>query len=526
MRSSLRSDAVTREPVRVAVLVECLTVPAWVEWTVARIDATEGLELVAVVPAEAGPKRSSRSFAYRLYEWADRKAFGPSAAMRDADLSPLSSGRAAADGLGPLDVVVSFLPAERTTWEGSAPRHGVWAIAPMDDGRPGGAPSRFWELRDRNGTATTAVVALDGDARRLVAQGSARADPLSLTRTRASAAWASARLVLRCLRLLERKPALPREHAHTQPPGSPPATITIAHAARTAIRGIAAKSRKASLRDEWFVAVRPRTGAGRARPPLRALENPGGRYLADPFPIEVGGRHFLFVEDYSKADGRGSISVLEAGSSDDWSPPRRVLQREHHLSYPFVFEHEGEIYMLPETMEAGRVELYRAVDFPNEWRLERVLLDGLTAVDPTLHIEDGAHWLFVNVLDGPEDRGELWLFSARSLDGEWQPHPHNPIVTDPGSARPAGRLFRRGRALLRPSQDGMRGYGRAIVLNRVDAMSPSEYCETPVERIEPDWSPGVEGTHTYTFDSRYECLDGYRHVRRLAGWRRPWNGRP
>jgi len=209
------------------------------------------------------------------------------------------------------------------------------------------------------------------------------------------------------------------------------------------------------------------------------------------------------------------ISVSEAGPDDAWSPPRRVLECDHHLSYPFVFEHEGAIYMLPETGEAARIELHRAIEFPHEWRLERVLLDGLTAVDATVHIENGLVWLFANVMEGDEDRGQLWLFSSPSLDGQWRPHPRNPIVTDPGTARPAGRLFRRKGVLIRPSQDCRRGYGRAVVLNRVDVLSPSEYRETPMGRIEPTWLRGMTGTHTYTFNSRYECLDGYRSVRRL-----------
>ena len=143
-----------------------------------------------------------------------------------------------------------------------------------------------------------------------------------------------------------------------------------------------------------------------------------------------------------------------------------------------------------------------------------MLLDGLTALDATLYIEDGIFWLFANVVEGQEDSGQLWLFSSPSLDGVWRPHPRNPVVTDPGTARPAGRLFRREGLLIRPGQDCSRGYGEAVVLNRVDALT-SEYRETAVERIEPNWLRGIQGTHTYTFDSRYECLDGYRHVSRL-----------
>jgi hypothetical protein len=507
---------------RVAVLVESLAVPEWVHWTVAQIEARDALELAAVVPA-AVPARSQRSprsvtqLAYRLYGWVDAKVFGRPHALREADLSTIPFVRTSSTDTGPLDVVVSFLSANRTSWDGPAPRHGLWAIAPMDDGRPESASSRFWELRERSETLTTALVALEDGSGRVIAEGSAWADPLSLARRRDAAAWASAHLVLRSLRALQRDGvSASGEERPCDSRTLPRPSVTVRHTARTAARGVAAKSRTAWRRPEWIVAVRVRAPDGRGNGPLQALPNPAGRYLGDPFPIEVDGRHFLFMEDYSRAAGRGVISVSELGADGAWSPPRSVLERDHHLSYPFVFEQDGELYMVPETGEAGRVELLRAVEFPDEWRLDRVLLEGLTAVDATLHVDGGLFWLFANVVEGPGDRGELWLFSSRSLDGDWAPHPRNPIVTDPGTARPAGRLFRRGGVLIRPGQDCSRAYGEAVVLNRVDVLSPDDYRETPVGRIEPTWMPGLDGTHTFTFDSRYEFLDGIRRVRRLS----------
>jgi hypothetical protein len=516
---------------RAAVLVESLIVPEWVAWTVARIDGADAFELTAVIPTAARPAATTalpvrtRQLIYELYARVDRRVFGSAPAMRDIDLAPIASGRTTLAGSCPLDVVVSFLPADRTVWDAPAPRHGVWALAPMDDGRPATAPSRFWEVRERTGTAKAAVVALQNGLRSVIAEATAPAHPLSLTRTRDAAAWASGRLVLRCLRSLQQEAGpLPPAATPAEARKPPAAAVIIRHAASTLVRGVAVKSRRAWLRDEWFVAIRARTDDPRVPKPVRALPNPAGRFLADPSPIEVNGRHFLFVEDYSLDTRRGAISVSEAGPDDEWSEPRRVLECDHHLSYPFVFEHNGAIYMIPETGQSGRIELHRAIDFPHQWRLERVLLDGLTAVDPTLHAEDGLLWLFANIMESHEDPGELWLFSSNSLDGEWRPHPRNPIVTDPGTARPAGRLFRREGALIRPGQDCARRYGEAVVLNRVDVLSPSAYRETPVDRIEPDWLTGLKGTHTYAFDSRYEYLDGFREVRRLRV-RAPKNGR-
>jgi hypothetical protein len=287
---------------------------------------------------------------------------------------------------------------------------------------------------------------------------------------------------------------------------------TLRHAVRTAARGVTAKAGTARRSGEWFVTVRATSSHSHSRADARAIPNPPGHYLADPFPIEVGGRHYVFLENYSYRARRAIISVSEIRPDGTCSSPRPALERGYHLSYPFVFEYGGKMYMIPETGEARRIELYEATYFPCSWRLARVLLDNLPAVDTTLHFENGLIWLFTNIQEWPGDTGELSLYWARSLGGPWRRHPQNPIVTDPGSARPAGRLFRRQGTLLRPSQDCRQQYGHAIVLNEVEVLTTKDYREKPVARIEPNWMPGIEGTHTYTFDSRYQCLDAYRRV--------------
>jgi hypothetical protein len=510
-------------PLRVAVMVESMVVPEWVAWTVARIAAAEQFELAAVVSGSshdaAGGARPRGLSLASLYERLDARVFGEASALRRTRLGalPIPIRRSPA---APLDVVVSFPAAEPPVWLGPPPRHGVWTVAPADDGRPGAGVRRLGDVRGRIPGAT-AILADGGGRRRVVSTARVTTDHLSVTRTRDAAAWTSARLVLRSLELVHRCGGLPGcGEGRPEEADAPSAPALIAHAVRTAGRGLAAKAGRVRAREEWFVAVRRTSADGRVRGPLQRIPNPPGRYLADPFPIDVDGRHYLFVEDYSVAHGRGVISVLEAQADGGWSAPRPVLRRDHHLSYPCVFRLDGVTYMLPETGEAGRVEVYRAVELPDAWELDRVLLDGVTAVDATLHAADGVLWLFANVVDGPYDRGELRLYWSRSLAGPWRAHPENPVVSDPAAARPAGRLFHRRGALIRPGQDCSRRYGEAIVLNRVEVLSPTEYRERPVGRIEADWMPGLSGTHTYAFDSRYECLDAICAVPRLRVRRR------
>jgi len=120
------------EAIRVAVLVESLVVPEWVAWTIGRIDTDDAFELAAVVPAAAvaspsatgGSTAGAHDVTYRLYEWCDRRVFGPPRGMRHVDLSSISARQARFAAARALDVVVSFLPADRTVWDGPAPRHG------------------------------------------------------------------------------------------------------------------------------------------------------------------------------------------------------------------------------------------------------------------------------------------------------------------------------------------------------------------------------------------------------------------
>jgi hypothetical protein len=173
--------------------------------------------------------------------------------------------------------------------------------------------------------------------------------------------------------------------------------------------------------------------------------------------------------------------------------------------------------MLPETAGHRTVELYRAERFPGEWTLDRVLLRDVTATDATLLRHGGRWWLFVAVAaDGGRPVDELCLFSSDSLQGEWEPHPLNPVVSDVRSARPAGRIFSRNGDLIRPAQDCSEAYGGRLVFNRIEVLSPTEYREEPVGLIEPAVETGNLRTHSYDSDGTYEVLDGFRMRPKLA----------
>lgn len=268
--------------------------------------------------------------------------------------------------------------------------------------------------------------------------------------------------------------------------------------------------RRHCFEEQWHVAVRPRiTGPGALNlNGFHVLNTPHDRFYADPFVAERGGRSYLFFEEFVFAKRKGVISFIEFDEQGFKGKPSVVLEMEHHLSYPFLFEWEGQTYMLPESRDSGRIELFRAVDFPSRWEFAGCLLKDVWAVDATIFEHEGHFWMFAGgVKKNGKINSELFLYYADSPLGPWLPHPSNPVIADASRARPAGQIFTHEGALIRPGQDCSRSYGGAIVLNRIDVLSPTQYEETPFRTLGPEWFPAAIGTHTLNHSEHYQTAD-------------------
>lgn len=213
-------------------------------------------------------------------------------------------------------------------------------------------------------------------------------------------------------------------------------------------------------------------------------------FVADPFLWHDDGTWHLFVEVQDRLRQRGCIGLATSTDTVTWRWRGIVLDEPFHLSYPFVFRHDGELYLVPEATESGAVRLYRAVDGPLAWRHERDLVAGRALVDATPFRHDGRWYLLVET-SRYQGHDELCLYHADDLLGEWVEHPCSPIVfRDPSVARPAGRVWRLGGTLYRLAQDCTTDYGVAVVARRIVRLTPDEYAEddTSVPLLGPQGS--------------------------------------
>jgi hypothetical protein len=284
--------------------------------------------------------------------------------------------------------------------------------------------------------------------------------------------------------------------------------------ARLVQRAVTRRFHRGGEHDPWLLGVRPHRSGLPDGEGFTAYAAPGDRYWADPFLFRHGHTTHLFFEEFQARLGRGEIAWVEL--ADGQLPagtlrPEIVLTCNHHLAYPHVFDYRGEVYLMPDNEGIGGVELWRSIEFPRRWQLDRVLLEGLPLADVTLHVDGDRLWLFAT-MPAPHARSfdELHLFRADRLEGPWHPHPLNPVVADAGSARCAGRLFRHGDDLIRPAQDNSRRYGGALTFQRVRTLTDDAYVEEPLVRIEPAWLRGLSAAHTWNSDGAFDAIDGRR----------------
>lgn len=207
-------------------------------------------------------------------------------------------------------------------------------------------------------------------------------------------------------------------------------------------------------------------------------------FVADPFLYIQGDILYLFFETKNSLTRQGDIAVarsIDKGAT--WQPLGLALDEEWHLSYPYVFEFNGNMYMLPEGSVKGDLRLYRSVKFPLEWTFDRVILKQ-PLVDSVIISHGGKYWLFGsdNSGIGTKKNGQLEIWYSNTPLGPWKPHKKNPVYNTVKSfgARNGGRPFQYNGHLYRIGQDCGETYGKRIRIFRVDVLTPDDFREVEV----------------------------------------------
>lgn len=528
---------------RVGVWLETYDAPAWVRSILGDVRGSEFLELCIVDAVhhrrdcgfQSDPFRGIGTTFFRTWSWCDYHmcktrddAFAVSDIrdeFNDAPRLELTQGEGDAAHFASLrrarlDVILYFGCDPPPVGLHDCATHGVWV--PLDCATEPyvASPRLFWDRCRGDFVSEISVLKLEADgARRVLCRSVIANNLVSLYKTQNAVYWRIADLLLRCLAKLHKSGTAFLAHATDAPattskPRVPGNLQMAAFVPCWLARGAKNQLLDRVVREQWFLGIRQSNG-GRCTSQFDLIQPPADRFYADPFVIEKNTKNYVFFEDFRYSSGKGVISFFCIDEEGQCSSPQVVLERAYHLSYPFLFLWEDVVYMLPETSANRTIEAYRAVEFPYRWELASVLMNDISALDSTIVAYGDKFWLFTGLLDPRSGTAnELLLFFSDSPFGRWHSHPWNPVVDDVRRARPAGALLPDGQSLIRPAQDCSRYYGRAVVLNRVEVLSETEYRETPSATITADWLPGNRGTHTLNQSATVQVRDGRKRVPR------------
>ena len=525
-----RTPGLRGEVVRIALCVDSLELPAWVRELISRLMNSADVAITLLVetgsrtPAPLPSLGFGRHFLYTILRIFEQRVFRPARnAFAPGDASSMfahvprvhidpasvtsENVRAVMDHAP--DILLTFSSRPLPDSLISLPPFGVWSYKTRFQLSNPQFLSGFWEVLEGNPVTNNALYRLAaGPAVDVVVYQSASAtDKSFVMRNMNNTTWKAMHFVERALRGSftrgEEGSAPVAEHVALKDPTNQVLLIPLlAHLGRMVIRRV----RSFFYRHRWVLFCQS-TESGNA---LKPVLPPGNRVWADPHIFVKGGQYHVFIEEIPEGSRRGHISVLDMKDGGRVSGARTILQRPYHLSYPFVFEWQGEVYMIPQSTGQQAIELYRCVSFPGSWEFDKFLVKDVDAVDTTLVLKDRRWWMFTCTRDnaGYSPSEELSIFHADSpVSDNWTPHRRNPVVSDVCRARPAGAFIERDGLLYRPSQDCSVRYGYATRMNRVEVLNEEEYVEREVGFLEPGWDPRVKGVHSIAVNGSLTIID-------------------
>ena len=511
---------------KVGILASTENLPAWSFYIIEQLQASDYAE-VSLIIKEVPP--SAQSLTKKIVYTYLRAEKRPPQTHTEDEVKPLLDGIILASTLDPnlltlkLDLILHLGVQPAPSHLAQTARFGLWEISNGEhtvraDDIPG-----FFEVLHREPITTCAIVATDGEVNRIVQQGQIATDPISISRNRENFFWKASFLLLKGIRKLHTDGKLVSNAASqirsSHYSGSRPNIPDLMRLAVNQVSRFAIKKvRKRFYRDQWILMLAKSTEEIELSwDAFQPLFPPSDRFWADPFILKQGDRYYVFIEELPYKTNRGHIACIILDEDGNLLENRPILEKPYHLSYPFIFEYDGTLYMVPETGANSTIDSYRCVSFPFKWEYHKTLMSNIEAKDATLKQYSRKWWLFVTVRE--HKQGSTWdqlsiFWADTPLTDEWTPHPLNPVVNDVRTARPAGHIFSQNGNLIRPSQDCSVRYGYALNFNRITKLSETEYEEVRETRLEPLPDTNILATHTFNKVGKMTIIDAVIRRRR------------
>lgn len=253
-------------------------------------------------------------------------------------------------------------------------------------------------------------------------------------------------------------------------------------------------------------------------------------FQADPFLVEYEDKLYVFYEAWNHTWSRGRIRcrVLDSNLNEleDFEVDG-INSLKCHLSFPNVFLHDGNFYMMPETFEDQKIYLFQATDFPKQWQLVNTLAEGISLVDSALIINNHSakeavikgndadevqetHYKFY-LVSSTHKGNQLVIHMANELTGDWLTYQGEIHIADKHN-RLAGAAITLNNQMYLPFQERHPSeYGKSVYIKPINIDKQSWHEQAGVQ-ILPFDEAYPAGLHTLNVTENYIVVDAKREV--------------
>ena len=206
---------------------------------------------------------------------------------------------------------------------------------------------------------------------------------------------------------------------------------------------------------------------------------------------------------------RAKISAYEL-FSHDYKKIGTALEEDFHLSFPFVFKNNEEIFMIPETGEVNEIRLYKCINFPLEWRFEKTLIKNIDAVDTVVFKKENKWYLLSNVCSSfiNEHDSELHLYTSENLYSDnWVRSKNNPIIFDSEKGRNGGLFFFKNEYFRINQVHKKNTYGYSFQINKIKLIENDNYIEEVIDEVQPMLFNSSIRTHHFHMNEDFSVID-------------------
>ncbi len=236
---------------------------------------------------------------------------------------------------------------------------------------------------------------------------------------------------------------------------------------------------------------------------FKVIKNSFRYWAADPFVFEYEGKTYIFSELYDYVKCKGCLGYCELDHyRPKWVP---IISEEYHLSYPYIFKIENEIFIMPESSANNDVTIYKAKLFPKQWEKVKIVRKNVKYGDTTLF--EWKNHTYALAYGTKDENYQLFL-----LDLEEQEKDQRIECSEIECRRPAGKIFYYGDKTIRPAQNCKNGYGKGLYFYEFSINENNIYKEKVIEKILPQQVTlseklYLDGMHTYNGSEHYEVID-------------------